>query len=164
MKNWKTYVLKDSNTHEIVYVGMTGMTLEERLRSHKTNKKYPFYKRNDIYIQATDYYDTKQEALEREAVIKFMLGFRDKIITDRQMNGKIAGKIASETGQIHRIQKLLVEKQKKPVLAYKTTGEYVGKYNSQNDAAKELNCIIQGISLCINGTRKQHKGYIFKRT
>lgn len=160
MKNWKTYVLKDSNTHEIVYVGMTGMTLEDRLRSHITNKKYPFYKRNDIYIQATDYYDTKREALEREAVIKFMLGFRDKIITDGQLCGKAVGKWSTETGHIYKAMELT----KKPVLVYnKNTNEFIGKYNSQIHAAKELNCNPAHISECISGNRQQHKGYIFKR-
>lgn len=49
------------------------------------------------------------------------------------------------------------------VLAYKTNGQFVDKYEGIMHAAKELSVSFQSVSKVVLGIHKQCKGYVFKR-
>lgn len=49
-----------------------------------------------------------------------------------------------------------------PVEVYRN-GNLVGRYKTLAEASKELGLDTRKISLCINGLRKKHKGYTFKK-
>lgn len=51
----------------------------------------------------------------------------------------------------------------KPFAVYrKEDGAFVGSYEMQQDAIKELKLESGSVSMCLNGTRKHHKGYLFR--
>ena len=49
----------------------------------------------------------------------------------------------------------------KPFAVYRKDGTFVGSYEMQQDAIKELKLESGSVSMCLNGTRKHHKGYVF---
>lgn len=52
--------------------------------------------------------------------------------------------------------------QNKPVIVYTTSGDFVGEYESERKAAKELDCKLGQINRVLRKVAKSHKGYVFK--
>ena len=55
-----------------------------------------------------------------------------------------------------------IEAKKKPVIAYRVNGEYVGEFESGNDAARKLDLWPQHISSVLKGRISQTGGYRFE--
>lgn len=60
-----------------------------------------------------------------------------------------------------KAQRLGAEITRKPVEVYKD-GELIGIFESQSEAARQLNLTLQGISQVLRGVYNKHKGYTFK--
>jgi predicted GIY-YIG superfamily endonuclease len=143
MKKYYIYELWNE-LGQVVYVGCTGNPKKRYTQHVKTKPKPPytgfgmFYKQNlkmHIVKEFTDF----NEALQYEAVLKYDWGLRDEIVIDTKVSG------------IKNI----------PFEVYTKAGEFVGKYRSQRDAAKDLELKQPHVNDCLRGKRKSHRGYIF---
>lgn len=66
------------------------------------------------------------------------------------------------TCKVDSIEPFSEKTQNKPVLVYTDQGEFVGEYESERKAAKELNCYMAQINRVLRGVAHTHKGYVFK--
>lgn len=66
------------------------------------------------------------------------------------------------TNKVDSVEPFTEKNQNKPVLVYKSTGEFVGEYESERKAAKDLDCKIGQINRVLRNVAKTHKGYVFK--
>lgn len=78
-------------------------------------------------------------------------------------SGKKSGAIARDSGQLTRVGKANSIRRRQPVLAYRRdTGEFVGEFESQTDAARQLGVVQGGITSVLNGKSSHAKGYHFE--
>jgi predicted GIY-YIG superfamily endonuclease len=148
----KHYVYVLMNEYGVVeYVGCT-KRLDRRLYEH--TKCTPtnigmgkFHGRTDLILEIVKEFDTRNEAEAYEGELKLQLGFE---WTEQTYVIKGARKTKELYGQ--------------PVLAYiKATGKFVGEYESQNGAARQLGVNVSRINRVLSGKFKQAGGYTFKR-
>ena len=66
------------------------------------------------------------------------------------------------TSKVDSVEPFTEQKQNKPVLVYNSTGEFVGEYESERKAAKDLDCKMGQINRVLRNVAKSHKGYVFK--
>ena len=175
MKEFKIYELYNQ-LGNIVHIGCTSRTLNRRLYEHtklnpKTTKHGKFYGHDlTINLIRTFAEDKADVAYYYEAYLKYMWGFNDEIKPERTTHsvrlkgGKTRGKTALESGQLYKAAKKATDAKKQSVLAYDiNTNKFVGEYESQNEAARQLDCNVGNINKCIKGVIYQTKGYTFKR-
>ena len=94
-----------------------------------------FKDRYDLSIHIIKEFNNLTDALDYECEMKTKYGFK--------CSEKLTGHI--------------------PIQVYTKQNKFVGNYISLSEASKELNLDISGISYVLNGIRKSHKGYIFKK-
>ena len=137
------HVYKIVNTKGIIeYIGETKNTYA-RLANHKAKGKR-FYGRDDIDLVIIKSFITKREALDYENILQIEYGFP----ADRETHGNNALKSAWDRNEI------LVYKYK--------TGEFVGEFKSQYEAAAILKIHQPGIHNCLKGKQMQTMGYKIK--
>lgn len=135
-KTKKVYLLRNTNTGEIEYVGCT-QNPKQRMYNHtKVNPKYGggvgmFYKRTDLEMVIVKEFDDKIEALDYEGKLKLQYGFEWTEIKNAK--------------EFH-------------VFSYKTK-KLVGKYRSFNKAHTELQFNFGNMCQVIAGKRKSANGY-----
>ena len=110
-----------------------------------------FHGRDDIHMEIVKEFGTKDEAKAFEGQLKLELGFEWTERTCGVKVGKISGKRNGQKGS-------------QPVLAYrKDTGEFVGEFPSQLEAARQLGVRMGNINNVLSGRQKQTGGYTFNR-
>ena len=72
-----------SETLNRYYVGMTGDSIEERIRRHNSNHKGFTSKANDWQLKYSESYNSKTSALDREKEIKSM---KSRIYIEKLIN------------------------------------------------------------------------------
>jgi predicted GIY-YIG superfamily endonuclease len=153
----------------VEYVGRTETPIV-RMRGHKQKPQVnksgtsmgngQFYGRDDISMEIVKEFATKDEAKEYEGQLKIELGFE---WTEKTTWQKI-GRKNVETGQLARVAIEINIKRSQPVIAYrKDTGEFIGIYNSQKEAGRQLGLAGGNIRKVLSGEIKQTGGYTFKR-
>jgi hypothetical protein len=84
----------------------------------------------------------------------------------RKLNVHKGGQTAVESGQLDSIRlmgnKAYAEKYSKPVVVYKTNGDYVGEFPSVIESARQLNLNNGNVSSVVTGRYKSSKGYVIK--
>lgn len=168
MKKYYVYELYDE-LGSLWWVGMT-LNPKQRLRQHTciNGKFYGWDMEMEIVKEFTD----KKEAEAFEGQRKQYWGMEWTEQTrygkggkiSGKTNGKIQGKKNVESGHMDKIRKKAYEVCSTPVIAYnKKTGEFVGEYKSQHEAARTLNIKSVG-NICeiLNNKRKSAGGYTFR--
>jgi len=98
-------------------------------------------------VDATPYYVSKQ-----------------RWINGCRIGGKIAGRKNVKSGHLASIRDKAKEIKRIPVSAYhKDTGEFIGEYVSQIEAARQLGLFQAGISAVLSGRARYAGDYTFKR-
>jgi predicted GIY-YIG superfamily endonuclease len=171
MKHYVYVLINEAGTVE--YVGRT-KNPKRRMSKHKgkphMNKSGTsfacggFHGRDDISMEIVKEFGTEDEAKAFEGQLKLELGFewteRTRGIKGGKVGGKIQGRNNVESGHLDRVRT-----PKQPVLAYrKDTGEFVGEFPSQQEAARGLGVRAGNIHKVLSGRIKQAGGYTFKRT
>lgn len=168
MKHYVYVLLNEAGTVE--YVGRTGNP-KARMSKHKgkpcMNKSGTsfangqFHGRNDISMEIVKELGTEDEAKAFEGQLKLEFGFEWTEIT-----GKVkGGRKNAESGHLIRCGQITKERYSQPILAYrKDTGEFVGEFPSQMEAARGLGVRAGNIHKVLSGRIKQTGGYTFKRT
>jgi hypothetical protein len=64
--------------------------------------------------------------------------------------------------EIHKKNLEIGEKRGKPVLLYDINNNFIKRFTSKRDLAREFNLDTKCITKCCNGIAKQHKGFIIK--
>jgi predicted GIY-YIG superfamily endonuclease len=111
--------------------------------------------------------ETKEESRKWEGIFKQILGFEWTERTRVIKGGKIQGKKNKESGHITNLGKIQGQKNKelysKSVLAFrKDTGEFVDKFESQKEAARQLKLNVGNVSRVIKGIATHTGGYTFQ--
>jgi predicted GIY-YIG superfamily endonuclease len=156
------YVYVLMNEYGIVeYVGET-QNPNDRISKHKTKphkNKYgdsfacgKFYGRDDIKMEIVKDFKTKDEAKEFEGQLKIELGF--------EWTERTRGRNAVNIQHLAKQREL----RKQTLLSYrKDTGEFIGEFSSQNEAAMALGVYQANIGLVLSNKRTHTGGYTFKR-
>ena len=136
-KTKKVYLLRNTNTGEVEYVGCS-QNPKRRLYQHTRVKPIyskgegKFYGRTDLEIVVVKEFENKGDALRYEGKLKLQYGF--------------------EWTEEWRCPKPL------KIYSYKTN-ELIGVYDSLINACNELNVSKGNLSEVVNGIKKQTKGY-----
>jgi hypothetical protein len=174
MKNYKVYLIRNKN-RDIVYCGLTGKSLEERLKEHRYTKKLD---KTYVIELVVDYLTLEEAALlERKLIAQYELTKKGLNKSPGSING------SSQMHSEEQKRKWSLERKNKPVSpehAAKNRVARLGMKNSENwkqkhfeshakpvicletgkiypsarHAAKELNLQYSKISLVCNGKRK----------
>ena len=158
-KEYKIYTLKDPNTGDIKYVGVTTSTLKGRLNQHiyeSRNKKLT-HKRNWVNsllklglkpIIETIEICTDDNWEERERYwISYYGGLYN--ITNHHPGGK--GVNVGNTGSN--------DKKKVAVCQYDLQGNFIKMFNSLTEAAKEVKSYVSSISSSVDDSSRSVKGF-----
>jgi hypothetical protein len=110
----------------------------------------------------------KAADMERELNIRDGYGWNSsqdyRIITKAcTLGGKVAGKLAKESGQLQQALARSCEVRKIPVRVKDKLGNIIGEYQSQIEASKELKVSKGNITSVISGKRKSAGGYKFEK-
>lgn len=136
------YVYVLMNQYGIVeYVGET-QNIKKRFKEHTCNSGR-FANRKDLKIEIVKQFAHRKEAREHEGELKLRLGF--------EWTEKIRAKKCKEVTNI-------------PIFAYtKDTGELVGEFTSQRDAARQLGLCVGHLNAVLSNKRTHTGGYTFKK-
>ena len=118
-----------------------------RFREHKSIDGN-FYNRQDLIMNVVKEFNTKKEAWWHQVELQTYYGLE----TDREKNIKAAKKGAIIGGKPSN--KIIVH-------SY-YTGDFIGEYESQNEAGRILNVSSGNISQTVRGILEQCNGYTFK--
>jgi predicted GIY-YIG superfamily endonuclease len=166
------YVYVLMNEYGIVeYIGET-QYINRRYREHTKLKSGKFHGRTDLKLEVVKEFSTRKEALKYEGELKLALGFE---WTEKTCGIK-SGKLAVDSGQwatfrqiglklgLQRAAQRNKELYSQPFFVYrKDSGEFVGEYESQNEAARQLGLKQGAINNVLCCRRNSHAGYTFKR-
>ena len=138
-KTKKVYLLRNTNTGEVEYVGSTQNPKRRLFQHTKAKPGYSkgegkFYGRTDLELVPVKEFTDRSEAFQYEGKLKLQYGFE----WTEMMNLKSAKPIK--------------------IFNYKTN-ELVGMYDSLFDACNQLNVDKGNLSRVVNGIKKQTKGY-----
>lgn len=176
-KEYKVYVLRDIGTSLIVYAGLTSMTLQRRMQSHRVR----FKDKPKFQIELVSDHLTLQEAVELEKMLikqynLLEVGYNkspgsingssnfhseeQKRKWSKERKGKPVSKEHAEKNRIARLGHKNPPDRKyfaKPVMCL-NDGK---KFNSAREAAKYYKLSYSKISLVCNGKRLATKGLRF---
>lgn len=176
MKNYKVYALKERKSAIIVYIGLTGRSLNKRFNDHVHNKKF---KPEDYYIELIQDDLTIEQAttLERLLIEQYDLlntgwnkspgsinGSSNQHSDAQKQKWSEERKGKEFKGRQNRTSKNTETHNKKisDVNSKKIICLNNGKvYDSQRKAAKELGLSEAKVSYVLNKKRPHTKGYIF---
>ena len=135
-KNKTVYLLRNTNTGKVEYVGCTEnptrrLYQHTKLKPHPSNGSGYFYGRTDLELVEVKEFDNKIEALDYEGKLKLQYGFEWTEIKNAK--------------EFH-------------VYAYKTK-KLVGKYRSFSKAQTELQFNLGNMCQVIAGKRNHTNGY-----
>lgn len=181
----KIYTLSHPITGEIRYIGKTHFSLNERLakhmitfeKNHRSNWIKSIAKMGKKPVIELLEEVSKEEWVnaERLWIEQFkQWGFR---LLNHSIGGK--GGVISEQCRkaqkeylkkpefklhLKRIQNISKERQSKIVFQYDKKGNFINKYPSASEAARQVNGRLSHITECCNGKPKRltHKGFIWK--
>ncbi len=173
-KNKKTlcliYVLICPLTYKVRYVGKTVKTLKDRFRDHlydsnirkvKTHKSAWIRKLTNLgikpYIHQIDScsWDLSQD-LEKKW-IKFYKDLNIDLCNHTEGGEGMIGLKFSEERLKKQIERLI----KKEVYCYSKKGEFIAKFVSIQEAARQTKSSAPKIVMCCKGRRKHHNDYIW---
>lgn len=163
------------------YEGLYSINEEGKIYSHRTGKIMKTFKNNRGYVCVSLTKDRiKKNHLVHRLVAKTFLERVDgkyevnHIDSDKENNfvgnlewvtrkENVAHQVASGNLDIASAQAKARESNKRKVGMYDLNGNLLKVFISQKEAAEETNSIASKISLVVNGKRKTHNGYIWKR-
>jgi predicted GIY-YIG superfamily endonuclease len=150
----------------VEYVGET-TTPKGRMYDHIKRKpdsnNGKFYGRQDLIMNIVAVFDNRKEALKLEGKLKLDYNMEHTEMTRSSKAGKIASKKSVKNGHMHRIRIIAAEKNKKPVLQYSISGDFISEWDSAAIAEKELEKMYAtSITQCCKGKLKTTGGYIWK--
>jgi predicted GIY-YIG superfamily endonuclease len=134
MRNKYVYMLRDTTTDEVVYVGET-YDVRRRWMQH-TQSDFP---RDTTSYEVVAEYKHRKDAITLEAELKKKYGLPP---TESQRAGHW--------------------NKPRPILVHKVNGTYVGEYYAIQDAVRRLDLIKCDVYHVLAGRNKQHKGYTFQ--
>jgi predicted GIY-YIG superfamily endonuclease len=148
----------------VEYVGET-QNIKRRFKQH-TSSSGRFANRKDLKIEIVKQFAYRKEAREYEGELKLQLGFewteKTSSINGGKIGGKITGKRNVESGHLASIR--LKQRKSKPIFVYrKDTGELVGEFTSQRDAARQLGLCVGHLNEVLSNKRTHTGGYTFKK-
>jgi predicted GIY-YIG superfamily endonuclease len=164
METKKYYVYELINLYGTVeYVGET-IRPERRFIEH-TKYKYEnsnvfgkFYKRQDIFMNIVETFEDRKDARELEKILKNKYGIECTEHTRAVKGGKLGGMKTKQNGHIQKLNK----NTKRIILQYKTSGEFIKKWESLSLAAKTLKIQQSEITKCAQLNRKSAGGFVWK--
>lgn len=144
-----------------VYIGITGQNVKRRWQNGAGYYGTYFY--NAINKYGWDGFE--HEILYENISMKEACRIEKELICKYKSNQRELGYNIAEGGQIvsgsrERVGKLNHKSQS--VICKNLDGEIIGRYESQNIAAKELGINRKGITKCCRGDSKTYMGYIFE--
>lgn len=166
----KLYVLKDPDTNEIRYVGITIRTLQERLsghmsdarnrsnlNTHKTNWINSLVSKGKLpKIELISEYNSLDEV--KKAEIDYIAKYKEEY---NLVNCTIGGDHLGERS--HSRESILKKKTTRKIDQYNIFGEYLRSFDITEDAARFLNLSSASkITSCCKNDRKHAHGYIWR--
>lgn len=184
MNEFKVYLIRDKNTLEVKYIGLTRQTLDKRFSQHQSKRNIS---KKDYSIELVSEELTQEQAVQLEQLLikNYDLINKGWNVSPGSINGSSnyhsnemklkwskerPGKTVSEEhAKKNRIARLgqknspehqakIADKIAKPVICLETG--FI--YKSARHAAKELNLHYSKISLVCNGKRSSTGGLHFK--
>lgn len=170
MKTPKLYVLKDPETLEIRYVGITIRTLQQRLSGHicdvTTRPELNYHKINWIksilnkglkpIIELISEYNSLEEV--KLAEIDYIMEYKQKYnLTNSTMGGDHLGE------RSHTRESILKKSSTRAIYQYNIFGELLREFEITEDAARFLNLSSASkITMCCRKLRAHSHGYIWR--
>lgn len=182
MKNYKVYLLKNRQTDDIVYVGLTKQTLYKRFIQHVSKRKFS---PKDFKIELVEDSLTLDQAIALEELLieQYQTRITGWNKSPKSINGYSNAHSEEQKAKWsaeRKGRKLTPEHRAKLNRSGRTNspehnqmiGETNGKrviclndgkvYNSASDAARKLNLHNSKVSAVCRGERPHTQGYIFK--
>jgi predicted GIY-YIG superfamily endonuclease len=180
----KYYVYELINHYgTIEYVGETYRPkgrMYDHTKCKPSGRNGKFYGRQDLVMNIVSVFDNRKDARELEGKLKLDYGMEHTEITRTSKGGKIqgpknaesghmkrmaklAGKKAVESGQLARLHTIIHETNKKPVLQYSISGDFIKEWDSAKNVQIELKTIYAtNITQCCKSSGRTTGGYIWK--
>jgi len=163
----KYYVYELINHYgTIEYVGETirpKIRMYEHTKCKPNGKNGKFYGRQDLIMNIVAVFDNRKQARELEGKLKLDYGMEHTERTCGIKGGKISGKIALQSGQLAKLHTIIHETNKKAILQYSISGDFIKEWHSGSDVEKELKTIYAtSITKCCKGKYKTTGGYVWK--
>lgn len=123
-------------------------------RKSLRGSKFYLYNENGEFIQKFENAEALQQyfQLKSWAVLSKAIHYNNGIYKNWQIFTEYKEQVEAITPKI----------QSKPVIAYTKSGEFVGEFKSEHEAAKTLNCRMSQINRVLRGVAKTTNGYVFK--
>jgi predicted GIY-YIG superfamily endonuclease len=159
----KYYVYELINHYgTIEYVGET---TRPKRRMYEHTKRKPdgrdgkFYGRQDLIMNIVAVFNNRKQARELEGTLKLEYGMEH---TEKTRYSK-GGKKNVESGQLARLHTIIHETNKKTVLQYTLSGDFISEWDSAKTVQRELKTIYAtNITQCCKGKYRTSGGYVWK--
>jgi predicted GIY-YIG superfamily endonuclease len=122
-----------------------------------------FYGRQDLIMNIVAVFDNRKEARELEGRLKLEYGMEHTEKTRGIKGGKITGRKNVESGQLARLHTIIHETNKKPVIQYSISGDFIKEWDSAKNVQIELKTIYAtNITRCCKSSGRTTGGYVWK--